>query len=157
MMFRPVVFFFAVVAFASSLVCAAPVAEIATRQIGDIQCNINRLSFVGDIAGLQITLKTLSAQTADDRDPTASAGIQSVTNNISAVQSALGTIAEAILTGQAVPAEARVQVESNLAAAQSTLAEITSADPAVTANLQNAKTQMQNVDLVGSGILVNCK
>ena len=43
----------------------APAREIAARQIGNIQCNIDRLSIVGDLAGLQKTLKTLTTQTAE--------------------------------------------------------------------------------------------
>ena len=50
-------------ALATSPLCLAPVAEIAARQVGDIQCNVDRLSIVGDLAGLQKTLKTLSGQT----------------------------------------------------------------------------------------------
>ncbi|PIL28947.1 hypothetical protein GSI_08994 [Ganoderma sinense ZZ0214-1] len=154
MMSRVLVFFFAVLAFASSLVFAAPVAEIAARQIGDIQCNVDRLSIVGDLAGLQKTLKTLSTQTANDA--TASAGVQSVTSSISGAQSAIGTIAKALLTGQTAPADARDQVKSNLLAAQSTLAGITSTDSAVTANLQKATTQLQNAETAGEGVVANC-
>ncbi|KAM5545986.1 hypothetical protein V8D89_000112 [Ganoderma adspersum] len=154
MMSRAVVFLFAVLAFASSLVFAAPVAEIAARQIGDIQCNVDRLSIVGDLAGLQKTLKTLSTQTTDDA--TASAGIQSVTSSISGAQSAIGTIAKALLTGQTAPADARDQVKSNLLAAQSTLAGITSTDSAVTANLQKATTQLSKAETAGEGVVANC-
>ena len=59
-------------------------------------------------------------------DAAASAGIQSVTSSISGAQSAIGTIAKALLTGQTAPADARDQVKTNLLAAQSTLANITS-------------------------------
>ncbi|PIL33639.1 hypothetical protein GSI_04262 [Ganoderma sinense ZZ0214-1] len=119
-MSHPIVFF-VVLTFASSLVFAAPIVEIAARQIGDIQYNVDRLSFVDDIMG---ALKTLSAQTAHDL--TVSAGTQNMMNNISTSQSAMGTVAEAIPTDQTATTEARVQVESNLAATQSMLTCITS-------------------------------
>ena len=35
--------------------------EIIARQIGDLQCNIDRLSIVGDLAGLQNTLSSLTS------------------------------------------------------------------------------------------------
>ena len=53
-----------------------------------------------------------------------------MTSSISGAQSAIGTIAKALLTGQTAPADARDQVKSNLLAAQSTLAGITSCVPA---------------------------
>ncbi|KAI1792785.1 hypothetical protein LXA43DRAFT_316091 [Ganoderma leucocontextum] len=154
MMSRVVVFLFAFLAFTSSLVYAAPAAEIAARQVGDIQCNVDRLSIVGDLAGLQKTLKTLSGQVTDDA--TASAGIESVTSSVSGAQSAIGTIAKALLTGQTAPAAARDQVKSNLLAAQSALAGITSSDPAVTSNLQKATTQLTNAGTAGEGVVANC-
>ena len=82
MLSRAVVFFFAFLSlFASSqiydgmclnapthrhntnnaLPLTAPVNEIAARQIGNVQCNIDRLSIVGDLAGLQNTLSSLSS------------------------------------------------------------------------------------------------
>ena len=39
----------------------APAGELVARQIGDLQCNIDRLSIVGDLAGLQNTLSSLSS------------------------------------------------------------------------------------------------
>ena len=40
----------------------APVAEIAARQIGDIQCNVDRLAIVGALGTMQSTLKDLATQ-----------------------------------------------------------------------------------------------
>ena len=40
----------------------APVAEIAARQIGDIQCNVDRLAIVGALGTMQSTLKDLASQ-----------------------------------------------------------------------------------------------
>ena len=39
----------------------APAREIAARQIGNIQCNIDRLAIVGGLAGLQKTLGGIDA------------------------------------------------------------------------------------------------
>ncbi len=40
----------------------APAGEIVARQVGDLQCNLDRLSIVAALAATQGTLKTLSKQ-----------------------------------------------------------------------------------------------
>ena len=42
-------------------VSPAPALPIAARQIGNLQCNIDRLSIVGDLAGLQNTLSGMAS------------------------------------------------------------------------------------------------
>ena len=40
----------------------APAPEIAARQIGNLQCNVDRLKIVGTLAAMQGTLKKLAGQ-----------------------------------------------------------------------------------------------
>ena len=114
------------------------------RQIGNIQCNINRLQIVTGLAGLQNTLKTLASQSSSyafpcsfgvlatyelswsGSDTETAASVQSVQESVTGAQGAIGVIAKALFTGQAAPAAARDQVAGNLTAAQTTLSSISS-------------------------------
>ena len=103
-------------------------------------------------------------------------------DSVSGAQDAIGVIAKALFTGQAAPASARDDVRSNLEAAGTALASITSyvpalcvwgchdsgadccvtkilyrTDPAVTANLDKATTQLTNAGEAGEGVVANCK
>ncbi|KAI0708675.1 hypothetical protein C8Q76DRAFT_799905 [Earliella scabrosa] len=155
-MSRFVVFLFAFLyLLAGSHIYAAPAPEIAARQIGNLQCNVDRLKIVGTLAAMQGTLKKLAGQVSND--PEAAAGVQSVQDSVSGAQDAIGVIAKALFTGQAAPASARDDVRSNLEAAGTALASITSTDPAVTANLDKATTQLTNAGEAGEGVVANCK
>ncbi|KAI0372423.1 hypothetical protein BV20DRAFT_939955 [Pilatotrama ljubarskyi] len=147
---------FALALLAGTQLQAAPVHEIAARQIGDLQCNVDRLSIVADLAALQGTLKSLSKQVASD--PAAAAGVQSTEESVSGAQGAIGVIAKALLLLQQAPAEARVQVQGNLTAAHDTLTNITlSGDSAARGTLQKALTQLSSAATAGQGVVANCK
>ncbi|KAI0827446.1 hypothetical protein BC628DRAFT_180605 [Trametes gibbosa] len=135
-----------------SQIYAVPTKEIAARQIGNLQCNIDRLSIVAGLAKTQSTLKKL----ATNSTATASS-VQSVIDSVSGAQGAIGVIGKALLTGQAAPAAARDQVQGNLTAAHDALAAISSTDTATTASLQKALTQLGNAEQAGLGVVANCK
>jgi len=143
--------FLAVCAFGALLAGAVPVRM---RQIGDLQCNINRLQIVGDLAGLQGTLGALSGEASGNA--TANEAIQSVRTDITGAQGAIGVIAEALLTGQDAPADARDQVAGNLTSAQNTLSTITLSSTAGTATLQKAQTELSSAITAGEGVVNNC-
>ncbi|KAI8989179.1 hypothetical protein BD414DRAFT_486325 [Trametes punicea] len=140
---------------ATSQILAAPAKEITVRQIGDLQCNVDRLSIVAGLATTQGTLKTLSKELASDT--TAASSIESAIDSISGAQGAIGVIAKALLTGQAAPAAARDQVLGNLTAAHDTLASINSTSGAASTELQKALTELTNAQLAGEGVVNNCK
>ena len=48
----------------SCLLSTVPVTELAARQVGDLQCNIDRFTIVGALAAMQGTLTALSVKTA---------------------------------------------------------------------------------------------
>ncbi|KAI0327523.1 hypothetical protein GY45DRAFT_1109795 [Cubamyces sp. BRFM 1775] len=148
-------FFALVLAFSSLLVgtqvLAAPASGLIARQVGDLQCNIDRLSIVADLAATQNTLKKVQTDVASDA--TASSSVQSAIDSIDGAQGAIGVIAKALLTGQAAPAEARTQVQGNLTAAHDALTSIDS----TSSNLQKALTQLGNAELAGEGVVNNCK
>ncbi|KAI0356983.1 hypothetical protein OH77DRAFT_1400029 [Trametes cingulata] len=140
---------------AGSQIYAAPAGDIAARQIGNLQCNIDRLSIVAGLADTQKTLKTLSTELASDE--TAASSIKSIQDNVSGAQGAILVIGKALLTGQKAPAEARDQVLGNLTAAHDALTAINSTDTTAAADLQKALTQLTNAQLAGQGVVNNCK
>ncbi|KAI9056409.1 hypothetical protein FKP32DRAFT_1599138 [Trametes sanguinea] len=141
---------------AGSQVFGAPAKEIVARQIGDLQCNVDRLSIVAGLATTQGTLKKLSQQLAQS-DPTSAASVESAADSISGAQGAIGVIAKALLTGQTAPAEARNQVLGNLTAAHDTLAAINSTDSTASATLQKALSELNDSAEAGNGVVENCK
>ncbi|KAI0806704.1 hypothetical protein C8Q74DRAFT_1212863 [Fomes fomentarius] len=132
---------------------AVPTKEIAARQIGNLQCNIDRLKIVGALTKMQKTLAAIAG--GDDAD--AAASIQPVQDSISSAQSAIGTIAKSLLTGQQAPDDARDQVKDGLVAAGTALGNITSTDADVSANLEKATTQLSDAASAGEGVVANCK
>ncbi|RDX52503.1 hypothetical protein OH76DRAFT_1454323 [Lentinus brumalis] len=155
-MSRFVMFFFAFLSLlAGSQIYAAPTNEIVARQIGNIQCNINRLQIVTGLAKLQGTLGSLIGEVSSDS--AALASVQSAASSVTGAEAAIGVIAKALLTGQAAPADARDQVAANLTAAHDALAAITSTDPTASATLQKALTQLNDAATAGDGVVANCK
>ncbi|KAL7284632.1 hypothetical protein ACG7TL_001928 [Trametes sanguinea] len=149
---------------AGAQVFGAPAREIVARQIGDLQCNVDRLSIVAGLATTQGTLKKLSQDLAQSNvrsspasDPTSAASVQSAADSISGAQGAIGVIAKALLTGQTAPAEARNQVLGNLTAAHDTLAAINSTDSTASATLQKALSELNDSAEAGNGVVNNCK
>ncbi|KAI0672375.1 hypothetical protein C8Q78DRAFT_1026637 [Trametes maxima] len=152
-------FFALIIAFSSLLagsqILAAPAHDIAARQVGDLQCNLDRLSIVADLAATQGTLKSLAKQAASD--PDAAASIQAAQSAVSGAGGAIGVIAKALFSGQAAPADARVQVQGNLTAAHDALTAISSSDSDTTSGVKKALTQLGLAELSGEGVVKNCK
>ncbi|KAH9848518.1 hypothetical protein C2E23DRAFT_862557 [Lenzites betulinus] len=139
---------------AGALVHATPTTEIAARQVGDLQCNVDRLGIVAALATTQGTLKLLGSQLASDS--AAAADVQSVESSITGAQDAIGVIAKALLEGQTAPAAARTDVIGNLTNAHSTLAGI-SASGASGVTLKAALAELAVAQSSGLGVIDNCK
>ncbi|KAH9928017.1 uncharacterized protein BXZ73DRAFT_102524 [Epithele typhae] len=153
MMSRVVVFLFAFLyLLAGSQVYAAPAQEIAARQLGNLQCNIDRLSIVAGLASLQGTLKKIASSDNSTAD-----SVATVQDAVSGAQGAIGVIAKALLTGQAAPAAARDQVQGNLTAAATALADVTSTDSATSSIIAKAGTLLTKSGAAGEGVVANCK
>ncbi|CAL1714152.1 unnamed protein product [Somion occarium] len=149
---RLVLLFF--LALSAVLIDAAPV-QADKRQIGNLQCNVDRVKIVSDIAGAKSTVNTLATQLASD--PAGSDSISQVSDGIANAQDGISQIAKSLFTGQQAPADARQQVEDGLTTATTALANITSTDPDVTSNLTKAQGQLQKAATAGEGVLANCK
>ncbi|KAI0342495.1 hypothetical protein BDW22DRAFT_204055 [Trametopsis cervina] len=138
---------------------AAPLQQssefLSKRQIGDLQCNINRLQIVGAMAQMGGTLATLKSETASD--PATSAAVAAAQGGLNTANQGVATIAKAIITGQNAPAAARTQVEDGLNTVLTSIQNATSSDANVTQNLQKLQTQLQAAGTAGNGVLANCK
>ncbi|KAI0791575.1 hypothetical protein BC629DRAFT_370663 [Irpex lacteus] len=142
--------------FLAVLVGAAAIQGAPTkRQIGNLQCNINRVQIVSALAQMGGTLKTLAKETAND--PATSAAVASAQTGLDTANSGVATIAKALLTGQAAPADARTQVEQGLNAVLSATQNVTSTDAQVTSDFSKLTTQLTAAGKAGDGVLANCK
>ncbi|KAI0048664.1 hypothetical protein FA95DRAFT_1605043 [Auriscalpium vulgare] len=127
---------------------------VQSRQIGDLQCNIDRLKIVTTLEGAKITVDGLAASLSKSAD---ASNIKAVANNIAGAQGGIGVIGKALLTGQAAPASARTQVQDNLTQAIKTLANIKSSDAGIASRLKLAAQQLNNSAADGDGVVSNCK
>ncbi|THH19535.1 hypothetical protein EUX98_g8755 [Antrodiella citrinella] len=145
----------ALAVFGATSVVAAPLYQHTARQIGDLQCNIDRLKIVGDIVAATATTNTLKSQLASDAN--GSTQIAAVSSGLGNVSSGIDTIAAALFTGQDAPAAARDQVAQGLTAAITAANSITSTNSQVTSNVNKLKTQLQAAESAGNGVVANCK
>lgn len=136
-----------------SAVNAAPL-QLQERQIGNIQCNVNRLQIVSDLAGAKSTAKTLTTDFASDA--ASSQVMVTITQGISDAQSAIGQIALALFSGQQAPAAARDQVASGLEAAIGAAASLTSTDDTTSQNVAKLQQQLDSSATAGKGVVANC-
>ncbi|KAI0772750.1 hypothetical protein BD413DRAFT_622074 [Trametes elegans] len=140
--------------FAGSQIYAAPTHEIVARQLGNLQCNLDRLSIVASLAATQGTVKKLTGSLADN---STAAGIQAVTDALSGAESAIATIGKALFTGATAPADARDVVKTSLDAAHQALSGLNSTDTAIADTVKKALTQLENAQSAGEGVVSNCK
>ncbi|KIK54657.1 hypothetical protein GYMLUDRAFT_176899, partial [Collybiopsis luxurians FD-317 M1] len=127
-----------------------PSAPLGSRQIGDLQCNIARLKTVSGLAATNKAINALSSSSGSD--PTVASAVTQAQSGIQSAQSGISTIAKAILTGQDAPADARNQVGSGLATAQSALNSIGNSDP----NLQAAQSSLSDTIAAGEQVVSDC-
>ncbi|KAI0048666.1 hypothetical protein FA95DRAFT_1490529 [Auriscalpium vulgare] len=125
---------------------------LRSRQIGNLQCNLDRAGIVLSLAGAKGTVSDLATSNTTD-----ASNIQTVANGIAGAQGAIGVIGKALITGQTAPADARTQVGGNLTQAITTLANIKSDDADTSSKLATAAKQLNDSATAGAGVVSNCK
>ncbi|KAJ7481003.1 hypothetical protein FB451DRAFT_155668 [Mycena latifolia] len=125
-------------------------APLQQRQVGDLQCNINRLKIVSSLAST-----TTAVGKIDTTDPTTASAVTAAQAGLTSASAGIKTIAQSLVTGQAAPASARDQVQAGLLAAQTALAGIT--DPTTTAAVTAAQNQLTTTIADGAGVVADCK
>lgn len=120
------------------------VVPIESRQVGDLQCNIDRLSIVAALAKTVSDVKTvasagsgyalnflpghfcLSLTFNTCSDPAVTSATTAAQGGLSSATQGIETIAGALLTGKTAPADARTQVQDGLTTASTALSSINS-------------------------------
>ncbi|KAA1474615.1 hypothetical protein DENSPDRAFT_931784 [Dentipellis sp. KUC8613] len=126
---------------------------LRARQIGNIQCNLDRAGIVLQLGKAKSTVDDLASSPALQNV----SDIQTVQDGIAGAQGAVGVIAKALLSGQTAPADARDQVAGNLTSATTALSTITSTDADATDSLAKAQQQLNSAISFGQGVVANCK
>ncbi|KAH8099915.1 hypothetical protein DFH11DRAFT_1737484 [Phellopilus nigrolimitatus] len=134
-------------------VSSAPL-DLTRRQVGDIQCNVNRLQTV---SGLSQTISAVNdLASSGSADPSVTNATTTALSGLNSAQSGISTIAKALLTGQTAPADARDQVGQGLSTAQTALSGVNSTDTTVTAALTKAQSALARRRPAGQGVVSNC-
>jgi len=134
-----------------------PYHVVERRQIGDLQCNLNRLGIVGDLSALGKNVDDMA--TATSGDATLSPLVASAQDGVNNATAGIKTIAQSLFTGQAAPADARDQVQSGLEAVGTALGQISAAnstDTSVTTPLAAAQTNLQKATTAGKNVVADC-
>ncbi|EIN14692.1 hypothetical protein PUNSTDRAFT_140920 [Punctularia strigosozonata HHB-11173 SS5] len=150
------------VLFAAAATFGVNAAPLEVRQIGNLECNINRFQIVTDLSSAKTAVGKLGAAAPIASNTTAAAAVQAVTDGISGAQGAIGVIGKALLKLQAAPAEARDQVQGNLTSAQNALDSITPAsvssnDTSTLGLLSDAQSKLNDAITAGLNVVANCK
>ncbi|ESK87502.1 hypothetical protein Moror_2052 [Moniliophthora roreri MCA 2997] len=123
-------------------------APLQTRQIGNLQCNLARLSIVKNLAQTGNRLNQV-----DTTDPAVADAVTTAQGGLQDASDGIKTIAGALLTGQTAPAAARDQVASGLQTANDALVGLNSADPAVADTLDKLSAATD----AGNKVVATCK
>ncbi|KAJ7739396.1 hypothetical protein B0H16DRAFT_1568868 [Mycena metata] len=125
-------------------------APLQRRQVGNLQCNINRLKIVTSLASTNTAVGKI-----DTTDPATASAVTAAQAGLTCAGAGIKTIAQSLFTGQAAPASARDQVQAGLLAAQTALAGIT--DPPATAAVTAAQNQLTTTIADGAAVVADCK
>ncbi|KAL5497882.1 hypothetical protein ACEPAH_2813 [Sanghuangporus vaninii] len=141
--------------FAQSAFAAPTNGELVSRQVGDLQCNLDRLAIVTALSQTKNDVDDLASAGASD--PSVTSATTQADSGLTDAKNGIVTIAEALIQGQTAPASARDQVGQGLTTIQTALDSINSTDPNVTSALSKAKSDLSKAVSAGQGVVSNCK
>ncbi|KAI0372415.1 hypothetical protein BV20DRAFT_1050747 [Pilatotrama ljubarskyi] len=141
-------------ALASQVAIAAP----ARRQLGDLQCNIDRGEIIFNVGQLASTVASISNATGfASANNTADADLKTLQTGVQGVAGAVKGIILTLANGENAPPDLRTQVAHNLTDIRLALGNLSSSDNTTSALLNMANTQLINADLAATGVFTNCK
>ncbi|KAI0634189.1 hypothetical protein C8Q77DRAFT_734226 [Trametes polyzona] len=150
----PLVAFSAVALALVSQVAAAP----SRRQLGNLQCNIDRAEFIFNVGQLSGSVSSLTNATGlVAANSTVDADIAALQTGVQGVSGAAKQIILDLVNGENAPPELRDQIGGNLTQISLALEDLSSNDTATAALLDTVNTQFDNADLAGAGVVFNCK
>ncbi|KAI0356985.1 hypothetical protein OH77DRAFT_1399927, partial [Trametes cingulata] len=130
----------------------------ARRQLGDLQCNIDRGEIIFNVGQLAATVASLANGTGlMSANNTADADLKSLQTGVQGVAGAVQGIILALGTGKNAPPDLRNQVAHNLTDIRLALGNLSSSDNATATLLNTANVQFINADLAATGVFTNCK
>ncbi|KAI0672368.1 hypothetical protein C8Q78DRAFT_1077896 [Trametes maxima] len=139
---------------ASQLTAAAP----SRRQLGDLQCNIDRAEIVFNVGQLSSTVASLANATGlVSANSTADADVDALQKGVDGAGGAIKQILVALINGDKASPDLRDQVGGNLTDISLALADLSSNDTDTSAILDAANTQFTNAALAANGVVTNCK
>ncbi|PAV20190.1 hypothetical protein PNOK_0512400 [Pyrrhoderma noxium] len=146
-----------ILGFCSLSVFSVPLvnAELSRRQIGDLQCNLDRLFIISSVSQTVSNVKKLASAGASD--PAVTNATTTALGGLDSAQQGIDTILQALFQGQTAPADSRNQVGLGLQTAQDSLNSINSTDTAVTSALSDAQSTLHNAELAADAVVANCK
>ncbi|KAJ7196249.1 hypothetical protein GGX14DRAFT_700590 [Mycena pura] len=128
----------------------AAAADMHKRQTGDLQCNLERLQTLADVASAQTLLGQINTTNLTTAEAVAVAQV-----DMQSVDDALQTILDAVLKGAASPTAAQTQFAHGLAAAQKALSGIT--DPNAKAAVAAVQAKITSAITDGDKVVAECK
>ncbi|ETW83851.1 hypothetical protein HETIRDRAFT_102501 [Heterobasidion irregulare TC 32-1] len=141
--------------FAAVLACAfvANAGPLSRRQVGNAQCNIDRLKFVVNLQETSDQINKLATELANTNF---SSTVDSAQSGIDGAFQATDGIADAIFSNQTAPPELRNQVGGNLTIVLKALLSINTTDPTASATLENAKSFFQTAAEASNDVVEDC-
>ncbi|KAI0786989.1 hypothetical protein C8Q75DRAFT_808065 [Abortiporus biennis] len=138
-----------------SFINAAPLpTDILKRQIGDLQCNIDRIQIITQVNEATADAQTLSGQLSSD--PAASELVSSITSGLNATQSGINEILDALSQGQKAPADVRDAVGEGLTQAIEALDNITTTDPNAVKTMSKLQVELDQAAAAGNAVVTDC-
>jgi len=109
------------------------------------------------VSGLAASTKAVGAVgAAGGSDATVATAVQTAQTALKSSKDGISTIAKALAAGQLAPAAGRIQVDDGLNAAKTSLASITSTDPAVVSAVADAEAQIEKTLTASASVANNC-
>ncbi|KAI0043055.1 hypothetical protein FA95DRAFT_1682151 [Auriscalpium vulgare] len=137
----------------ASLAVVVNTAPLSRRQLGSVQCNIDRLKIV---VGLQETSDAVNKLAWQVVDTAAAANVTTAQTGIHGAQLAIDGIANAVFANQTAPPELRDQVGGNFTIAADALTSINATDPALNATVTNALNLLSQASDAGNAVVQDC-
>ncbi|KAJ7479661.1 hypothetical protein FB451DRAFT_163111 [Mycena latifolia] len=129
---------------------AAVAAPVENRQLGNLDCNVDRFKIVTGLIQTGSALKKI-----DTTNPDTATAVAAAQAGLSSAGDAIKNIALALVTGKAAPGDARTAVSQGLNDTRSALDGID--DPTVTDSVAAAQTLLQGAIDDGNAVIADCK
>ncbi|KAH9924968.1 uncharacterized protein BXZ73DRAFT_79102 [Epithele typhae] len=135
---------------------AAPIAT--RRQLGNLECNIDRGEIVFHVADLGKTVSSLAkASDLQAANNTANGNLQAMQDGVQGASAAINGILLGLISNQPADPALRDAVGGNLTEILTGLQDLSSSNNKTNALLTKANQQLTNAVLAGNGVVNNCK